>query len=109
MNKNDFFKVLIEEGVLKESGLNRILIPYRIFEYKGKKFKLILKELKGKKEDTLRNTIIDLIKENDNKGGIEINHIKEKTKNTKTEEEINKLLEEGFIFEIKPNKLKWLG
>ena len=41
MEKTDLFKVLIDKGILLESGLDS-LTPYRIFEYKGKEFKLIL-------------------------------------------------------------------
>lgn len=46
MEKRDFFRVLIEKGILKTSGLSNDnkLIPYRIIEYKGKDFKLILEE-----------------------------------------------------------------
>lgn len=47
MDKKDFFNVLINKGTLKVSGLNKDLIPYRIIEYQGKEFKLILTKLKG--------------------------------------------------------------
>jgi hypothetical protein len=40
----DFFSVLVNKGVLIESGLSKDLIPYRIIEYQGKKFKIELKE-----------------------------------------------------------------
>ena len=43
--ERDFFKVLIDDGKLKRSGLDKNLIPYRVYEYQGKKFKLILKEV----------------------------------------------------------------
>lgn len=46
MDKEDFFKVLIDKGILKTSGLDKNFKPYRIIEYKGKNFKLILEELK---------------------------------------------------------------
>ena len=46
MNKKDFFSILINKGLLKISGLDKNLIPYRIIEYQGKKFKLILEVLK---------------------------------------------------------------
>ena len=47
MNNKDFFKVLINKGILKVSGLNKSFESYRIIEYQGKKFKLILREMKG--------------------------------------------------------------
>jgi len=43
IEKEDLFRVLIEKGNLKESGLNG-LNPYRIFEFEGKEFKLVLEE-----------------------------------------------------------------
>jgi len=46
MKEQDFFKVLIDKGRLEISGLDRDLIPYRIIEYQGKKFKMILEEVK---------------------------------------------------------------
>ncbi len=44
MNKQDFFRVLIEKGILKISGLDKDYNSYRIFEYQGKEFRLTLKE-----------------------------------------------------------------
>lgn len=43
IQKGDLFRKLIEEGNLKESGLDGFT-PYRIFEFKGKDFKLVLEE-----------------------------------------------------------------
>ena len=43
MEKQDLFRVLIEKGVLLESGLEGFT-PYRIIKFQGKKFKLILQE-----------------------------------------------------------------
>jgi hypothetical protein len=45
MEKQDFFRVLIEKGILKISGLDKNLKSYRIIEYKGKEFKLSLEEI----------------------------------------------------------------
>lgn len=43
IKKEDLFRKLIEEGNLKESGLGgKGWTPYRIFEFQGKEFKLIL-------------------------------------------------------------------
>lgn len=50
MKRQDFFRVLIEKGTLKISGLEKDFIPYRIIEYEGKEFKLILKEVKESKK-----------------------------------------------------------
>jgi hypothetical protein len=43
IGKTDLFRVLIEKGNLLESGLDG-LTPYRIFEFQGKEFKLILED-----------------------------------------------------------------
>ena len=41
MNKEtDLFKVMIKEGKLICSGLNKDFTPYRIYEFRGKKFRL---------------------------------------------------------------------
>lgn len=45
MDKQDFFRVLIEKGILKTSGLNKDFMPYRIIEYQGKDFILTLKDM----------------------------------------------------------------
>lgn len=45
MEKEDLFSVLIEKGVLKTSGLDKDFNAYRIIEYEGKDFKLILEEV----------------------------------------------------------------
>lgn len=45
MNKQDFFKVLVDKGILKVSGFGDNLKPYRIIEYQGKEFKISLEEI----------------------------------------------------------------
>lgn len=57
IEKTDLFRKLIEEGNLKESGLGGLygLTPYRIFEFQGKDFKLILKEVKLKPLKVLKS------------------------------------------------------
>jgi hypothetical protein len=42
MNKDDLFYKLINEGTLIISGCNNELESYRIIEYQGKIFKIIL-------------------------------------------------------------------
>ena len=44
MEKTDLFKRLIEEGILKTSGLDKNFNAYRVFEFQGKQFKLTLTE-----------------------------------------------------------------
>jgi hypothetical protein len=40
----DFFTALITQGKLKESGINKEGYVYRIYEYQGKDFKLVMGE-----------------------------------------------------------------
>ena len=60
---------------------------------------------------TLRNEIIELIKKNEENGGIMIEKIEEEiiSPNIIIDKEIVRLLEEGIIFEPRPHKLRWLG
>lgn len=52
MKKEDFFRVLTDKGILKISGVDKNLTPYRIIEYQGKEFKLTLKEVKENETKT---------------------------------------------------------
>ena len=45
MEKQDFFKVLIDKGTLKISVLDKDFKSYRIIEYQGKEFKITLSEV----------------------------------------------------------------
>lgn len=44
LNKEDFFRKLTNEGISKISGIDENFKPYRIIEYRGKKFKLTFEE-----------------------------------------------------------------
>lgn len=74
----------------------------------------VLKEIQDEKPETLRNQIIDLIKEETENISIEDLKQKVRSKNPYVSEdifliEIKRLLEDGFIFEPNKNKLRWLG
>jgi len=59
----------------------------------------------------LRDKIIEMIKKEDDNGGIEVNKIVMELKNEPEiiNKEISKLLEEGFIYEPRPGKIRILG
>lgn len=59
----------------------------------------------------LRGKIIEMIKKGDDSGGIEVNNIVMELKNDPEviNKEIAKLLEEGFIYEPRPGKIRILG
>ena len=83
---------------------------------------LIVRKLELEKKDSespvpeksheIKDKIIELIKNSENDGGIDtgmiITQLKENSLET-IKEEIQKLLEEGIIFEPRPEKLRWLG
>jgi len=52
-NKQDLFYKLINEGLELESGLNKKLVPYRIYKFRNKLFKLELSNLT--EEENKRN------------------------------------------------------
>ena len=62
-------------------------------------------------EIPLRDRLLDIIKESESEGGIDMQKILEKLK--ESEETINKeiqlLLEDGIIFEPRPGRIRWLG
>ena len=60
----------------------------------------------------IKDKIIELIKNSENEGGIDTSMLITKLKENSPEiieEEIQKLLEGGIIFEPRPGKLRWLG
>lgn len=60
----------------------------------------------------LKDQIMSLIKEAEGEGGIEIDTIIMKLRESSPDlinQEIKKLLEEGILFEPRPGKLRWLG
>jgi len=70
---------------------------------------LEFEEIKEIKETDLRNKLVELIKKNEEQGGIFVNELKAKIKDSNLDSEIIKLLEEGIIFEPRPSKLRYLG
>ena len=64
------------------------------------------------KSHEIKDKIIELIKNSENEGGIDTYMVITRLKENSPEiikEEIQKLLEEGIIFEPRPEKLRWLG
>ncbi|RLG12702.1 hypothetical protein DRN69_06500 [Candidatus Pacearchaeota archaeon] len=60
----------------------------------------------------IKDEILDIIKNSENDGGIEVDTIIMNLRKTSPEiinQEIQKLLEEGIIFEPRPGKVRWLG
>jgi RPA family protein len=60
----------------------------------------------------IKDKILEIIKESEDTGGVEIEEIIMTLKENSPEiinQEIKKLLEEGIIFEPRPGKIRWLG
>ena len=60
----------------------------------------------------VKDEILNLIKGSEEEGGIEVDNMILKLRETSPEiinQEIKKLLEEGIIFEPRPGKMRWLG
>jgi DNA polymerase III alpha subunit len=60
----------------------------------------------------IKDKILELIKNSEENNGIEVDEITQKfheTPQTIITQEIQKLLEEGIVFEPRPGKIRWLG
>ena len=60
----------------------------------------------------IKDKILELIKNSEENNGIEVDEITQKfheTPQTIINQEIQKLLEEGIVFEPRPGKIRWLG
>ncbi|HUW43868.1 MAG TPA: OB-fold nucleic acid binding domain-containing protein [Bacillota bacterium] len=110
-------------GVLRNWN-NETYIAPEIIREKDSKY-LLLRKLEMEKDKTLharpiekaqiiaiKDKILEMIKNSEENGGIETDEIFKKfheTPQTIIEQEIQKLLEEGIVFEPRPGKIRWLG
>ncbi len=114
--------VILIIGRPREYNENRYLMPeiikkvdnpewikVRDLEIKDVKEEKIIEIKKEEKENNLNQKIMEIIKKKDSGNGISTQDIIKITGNKETEKTINKLLEEGEIFEIKPGILKLLS
>jgi RPA family protein len=68
--------------------------------------------IQGKQASAIKDKIIDKIKQSEEQGGIEVDKIIMDLRETSPDiinKEIQKLLEEGIIFEPRPGKVRYLG
>ena len=62
--------------------------------------------------NAIKDELIELIKSEEENGGVEVDKIIMKLQSVSPEiinQEIQKLLEEGIAFEPRPGKIRWLG
>ncbi len=68
--------------------------------------------IEGNQKKAIKDQIMELIRESEEQGGIETDQIIMKLRETSPEvinQEIQKLLEEGIVFEPRPGKVRYLG
>jgi RPA family protein len=99
----------ISPEIIKEQDPKYLLLrKLELEKQQGKNAPL----LEGKKISAIKDTIIEKIKQSENEGGIEVDKIIMDLRDTSPEiinKEIQKLLEEGIIFEPRPGKVRYLG
>ena len=110
-------------GVLRNYN-NETYIAPEIIKHQDPKY-LLVRKLELEKERiqssvpvekdkiiAIKDKILDLIKNSEDEGGIEVDKIILQLRDTSPDiinQEIKKLLEEGIIFEPRPGKMRWLG
>ena len=96
----------ISPEIIKEQDPRYLLV--RKFELERN---LIVSEVKKENFVGIKDKIINLIKNSESEGGIELEKIAANvnSSNDFVNSEIQKLLEEGIIFEPRPGKVRWLG
>ena len=122
INQGDTVVVI---GLLRHYN-NEIYIAPEIIKHQDPKY-LLVRKLELEKERSqiqgskpiekdkiiaIKDKILDLIKNSEEGGGIEVDKIILQLRDTSPDiinQEIKKLLEEGIIFEPRPGKMRWLG
>ncbi len=101
-------ELYISPEVIKEQDSRYLLVRKLEIE----KEKPIESSLRKEQIVAIKDRILDIIKNSENNGGAETEKIILDLKEASPEminKEIEKLLEEGIIFEPRPGKLRWLG
>ncbi|HNZ52190.1 MAG: OB-fold nucleic acid binding domain protein [Candidatus Diapherotrites archaeon ADurb.Bin253] len=101
----------IQPEIIKEQNTKYLLVRKLELEKGGDSMKKAL-PMERSKIVAIKDSIINLIKEAEENGGIEKEQIILKLKETSPDiinQEIKKFLEEGIIFEPRPGKVRYLG
>ena len=102
-------ELYIYPEIIRETDLRYLLLRKLETE---KQRSTDLKPLEKKQVTAVKDEIIDLIKAEEENGGIEVDKIIMKLQSVSPEiinQEIKKLLEEGIAFEPRPGKIRYLG
>jgi len=116
-------QTIVVIGILRNWN-NETYISPEIIKEEDPKY-LLLRKLETEKDEALnvkpiekekiiaiKDKILELIKNSEENGGVEIEEISKKFSEipqTIINQEIQKLLEEGIAFEPRPGKIRWLG
>jgi len=105
-------EIYISPEIVRDSDPKYLLV--RKIELEGKNLnpEIKNKEIKSANENSsIKEKILEAIKNSESNGGIETESLVSNFKEdeTKVKEEIQRLLEEGIIFEPLPGKVRWLG
>jgi len=101
-------ELYISPEIIKEQDPRYLLVRKIEIE----KTRPVESSLKKEHMTAIKDKILELIKNSENEGGIEIEKMIMSLKEASPEiinKEIQKLLEEGIIFEPRPGKVRWLG
>jgi len=101
----------IQPEIIKEQNTKYLLVRKLELEKSGDSLKKAL-PMEKSKIVAIKDSIINLIKDAEENGGIEKEQIILKLKETSPDiinQEIKKFLEEGIIFEPRPGKVRYLG
>jgi RPA family protein len=121
ISKVDVGDIVLLIGKIREFNNEKYVVPeiikkisvewmnVRKLELKGKS--VINEDIKREDKDLTKKEVDDiyeLVKKLDYGDGVAIEEVLKKVNNTKTEHIINKLLEKGDVFEVRPGKLRVL-
>lgn len=102
-------EIYISPEIVKEMPPEYLLIRKLELEKEQKSFSA---PLQREQIVALKDKILDLIKNSDSEGGVEIEQIILKIRESSPDvinQEVKRMLEEGIIFEPRPGKLRYLG
>ncbi len=104
-------EVYIIPEIIKEKDARYLLVRKKEIE---KEKSSSIGEVEKSEVSSIKEKLLNLIKNSEEQGGIEIDAITTNSEMSSTSpeiinQEIQKLLEEGIIFEPRPGKLRWLG
>ena len=101
-------EIYITPEIMKEQDPRYLVIRKLELEKVAKEE--IKNDFEPQTDGSLKNKLIDIIKDSESEGGVNIETLPAKLENSPDiNQELQKLLEEGMIFEPRPGVVRWLG